>query len=142
MDTWINISNIDGISDLMLQMDIEGSEYESIINMSDTLINRFRIIIIEFHNLQDLWNSKFFPIANAAFKKILKNHACVHIHPNNNSGIDYRAGIKIPRTCEFTFLRKDRINKTCYQTTFPHKLDSDNVSGPTIILPENWYYNS
>jgi hypothetical protein len=60
MDGWVNSTNLDKQSELMLQMDIEGSEYECIVNMSDSLMARFRIIVIEFHNLQDLWSFKIF----------------------------------------------------------------------------------
>ena len=56
MDDWVNVSLDDNSSDILLQMDIESHEYFSIMNMSDSLINRFRIIIIEFHQLQKLWN--------------------------------------------------------------------------------------
>ena len=81
------------------------------------------------HNLQDIWNSKFFPTANTVFNKILKNHHCVCIHPNNCSGIDSGLGVQIPRTVEFTFLRKNRAKKIEYQKSFPHPLDFDNVYG-------------
>jgi hypothetical protein len=139
MDTWVNSSDIDHNSDLLLQMDIEGSEYNSIINMSDELLNRFRIIVIEFHSLQDLWQPRFFDFASVAFNKILQSHTCVHIHPNNEDGIDKRLGIEIPRTAEFTFLRNDRIKSKSKAKQFPHLLDNDNSTKYHVSLPLNWY---
>ena len=139
MDAWVKSSDIDKNSDLLLQMDIEGSEYNSIINMSDELLNRFRIIVIEFHSLQDLWQPRFFDFASVAFNKISQSHTCVHIHPNNEDGIDKRLGIEIPRTAEFTFLRNDRIKSKSKAKQFPHLLDNDNSTKNHVFLPLNWY---
>jgi hypothetical protein len=140
MDQWVNSSRLKE-EDLLLQMDIEGSEYYSLINMSDSLMKRFRILVIEFHSLQELWNPQFFNLAEIVFDKILQTHTCVHIHPNNDRGIYNHSGIGIPRTAEFTFIRNDRTKFENHQTQFPHKLDFDNTNKKTIVLPSNWYKN-
>lgn len=139
IDEWVNSAEIDKNSDLLLQMDIEGAEYFTVLNMSDSILNRFRIIIIEFHQLHNLWNSGFYTLAIEVFNKILQTHTCVHIHPNNNKGIDSQLGIEIPRLAEFTFLRNDRILNKEYQNEFPNKLDVDNTNKAHIFLPQNWY---
>lgn len=139
MDDWVDSSGLPAKSDLLLQMDIEGYEYISIINMSDLLMNRFRIIVVEFHGLQDLWQPRFFDFADSTFNKILKTHTCVHIHPNNGDGMEVRLGVKIPKTAEFTFLRNDRISHKKPSTQFPHDLDVDNTNSKTMILPDNWF---
>ncbi len=140
IDNWVKSSNISDSSDLLLQMDIEGDEYNSLINMSDTLIKRFRIIIIEFHSLQDLWNRHYFKLNKTVFDKILQTHICVHIHPNNHDVISTTFGVEIPRVAEFTFIRKDRIKIKNYETCFPHSLDNDNsANNKSISLPKNWY---
>jgi hypothetical protein len=139
MDDWVNGSLCDKNSDLLLQMDIEGEEYFSIMNMSDSLIRRCRIIIIEFHDLNRLLNKEFFNFAFIVFQKVLQNHICVHIHPNNSWKTEMRYGIEIPRVAEFTFFREDRINSKSPQTIFPHPLDFDNTSKETLFLPKCWY---
>jgi hypothetical protein len=139
MDQWVDAFNIDQNEDLLLQMDIEGGEYSSLLNISDALMKRFRIIVIEFHSLEDLWNPHFFSIAESVFDKILQTHTCVHIHPNNYHGIDTKFGIEIPRIAEFTFLRNDRAKFEKYQVQFPHKLDYDNSNKKSVVLPKNWY---
>lgn len=141
MDEWVDTKSNSENSDLLLQMDIEGAEYETILNISDKLMARFRIAIIEFHFLHDLWNPLFFKYAKLVFEKILQTHICVHIHPNNCCGIEKRFGIEIPRVAEFTFLRKDRISEFTYEDSFPHKLDFDNTSKKSIVLPKDWYRN-
>ena len=141
MDAWVNNSEVDIESDLLLQMDIEGGEYFSILNTSDLLMKRFRIIIIEFHALEKLWNPEFYNLANETFLKILQTHTCVHIHPNNHFEIDIQFGLEIPNIAEFTFIRNDRIKSKKYQTKFPHELDFDNTSKKHVILPKNWMYH-
>lgn len=139
IDDWAKSVDISDSSDLLLQMDIEGGEYNSLINMSDFLINRFRIMVIEFHSLQNLWNPIFFSLNKTVFDKILQTHICIHIHPNNCCGIKSVQGVDIPRVAEFTFLRRDRFEIKNYETCFPHSLDYDNTKKASISLPKNWY---
>ncbi len=139
MDDWVNSKCHSKESDLLLQMDIEGGEYNTFINMSDSLMNRFRIMVIEFHLLNDLWNPHFFNLAQTVFNKILQTHICVHIHPNNCCGNDFRFGQEIPRVAEFTFIRKDRVKTKSYAYSFPHKLDYNNTKNEPIALPKSWY---
>jgi hypothetical protein len=139
MDDWVRLNSTSNTSELILQMDIEGGEYYSLINMSDYLINRFRIMVIEFHYLNDLWNPHFFDLAQTVFNKILQTHICVHIHPNNCCGIDTRFNFEIPRVAEFTFIRKDRVKVKKDASNFPHELDFNNTEKESISLPKDWY---
>lgn len=139
MQNWVDSSNVSSKSDLLLQMDIEGYEYFVLLNMSNELINRFRIIVIEFHSLQKIWNSEFYSLVSTAFNKLLQTHTCIHIHPNNCCGIDIQDGIEIPRVAEFTFIRNDRFTTKTPETSFPHPLDFDNLDKEHIALPKNWY---
>jgi len=140
VDDWVASSPLRLQSDLMLQIDIESNEYETFLGMSDRLMRRFRIIVAEFHGLDQLWNRPFFQLASRAFEKILQTHTCVHIHPNNCCGALDKWGLTIPRLAEFTFLRNDRIDKPSYADVFPHPLDSDNkADSPHFPLPRCWY---
>ena len=139
MDDWVDISLQKSPSDLLLQMDIEGYEYETFLGMSDSLIKRFRIIVVELHGLDMLWSEPFFGMVSTALEKIIQNHVCVHLHPNNNEGFLSKGGLDIPRVMEFTFLRKDRVISPSPTHSFPHPLDSDNFRKPPLRLPECWY---
>jgi len=144
MNEWLLNAGVEELGDLILQMDIEGSEYESIISMPQGIISKFRILVVEFHDLCTLWSRPFFNIASSAFRKILNTHRCVHIHPNNvghaDTGAVVRVGsIDIPDVMEFTFLRKDRVDEIEEEISFPHDRDRDNVDGKSIALPECWY---
>lgn len=125
--------------DLLLQMDIEGAEFETILSMSDSLIQQFRIMVIEFHYLHQLWNKPWFLLVERVFRKLLESHSVAHIHPNNCCGSFRSAGLEIPRVAEFTFYRNDRIEHPAFCGTFPHALDVDNTSRKTLVLPPCWY---
>ena len=139
LDDWVGASLKTSTSDLLLQMDIEGAEYETILATSPGLMQRFRVIVVEFHQVQFLWSHPFFQIASRAFEKILQTHTCVHIHPNNCCGSVVKGDIQLPRVMEFTFLRSDRINTSSPALIFPHPLDANNLAGETLQLPPCWY---
>lgn len=140
LDDWVAASVSDPSSELFLQIDIEGFEYEVFLAASDQLMRRFRVIVAEFHRLDHLWDEPFFKLASRAYEKILQTHSCVHAHPNNGRGTVKTRGIETPLNMEFTFLRKDRIKESSYATTFPHPLDCDNVENVApVVLPPCWY---
>lgn len=128
------------VHDLILEMDIEGSEYEVILSTpSDTLAD-FRTMVIEFHFLEKMFDPFAHAIFKTCFEKILSHFHVVHIHPNNCCGSVRRAGIKIPRIMEFTFYNKNRVTETKYRKDFPHALDRDNTTRKKPLpLPPCWY---
>lgn len=134
MNDWMQDSVGELVGDMILQMDIEGWEFKALNAISYENLNRFRIIILEVHGLDYLLNYKI-----RMFRKLLKNHTCVHIHPNNCSEPTQIGSISMPRMAEFTFLRNDRITSRKSRSDFPHPLDRDNTSNKSIVLPEYWY---
>ena len=125
--------------DLILQMDIEGCEYEVIINTPDNLLSQFRIMAIEFHHLDLLFDPFVYSVFSSCFEKILENFYVAHIHPNNVGGSVTLGDIEIPKILEFTFLNKRRVCSTKPQRAFPHKLDNRNSTRETFHLPKCWY---
>lgn len=140
LEEFIRSNQIDQIpGDWILQMDIEGAEWETLIQVPSNVLKRFRIIVVEFHDLDNLFNKPFFDLAKKMFEKLLSTHEVVHLHPNNAFRSKEILGIEIPRYMEFTFLRKDRIQTRIPATHFPHPLDSDCTVNSTYPLPEIWY---
>jgi hypothetical protein len=139
MDAWVTSSLPNSRSDLLLQIDIEGYEYETFLSMPDELMRRFRIIVAEFHSLHWLWSEPFFKMGSRVFERILQTHTCVHIHPNNMLECLRIDGLEIPRLMEFTFLRSDRVKTSSYADRFPHPLDAENCNTSALRLPNCWY---
>ena len=137
-DHWLREANPpDG--DLLLQMDIEGGEYELLLNMSEPALNRCRVVVAEFHNLYNLWSKPAYQFMSSAFVRLLRSHACVHIHPNNVAPSRRLQGVDIPPYMEFTFLRKERIPQQHLASHFPHPLDANNCGRDDLPLPPIWY---
>ena len=125
--------------DLILEMDIEGAEYRVLNSISIELLSRFRIMVIEFHNLGQLYNNFGFRELSCVFQKLLTTHNVVHIHPNNIAAPMKRGSVSIPKNMEFTFYRKDRDEFNYTARTYPHALDHRNVPDQAeLVLPECW----
>ncbi len=129
--------------DLILQMDIEGAEYEVLLETSAEILKRFRIIVIEFHDLDSLFDKMGFELLNQVFSKLLNEFEIVHIHPNNCRRPTKCYDYAIPPAMEFTFVRKDRVTYKFHALDFPHPLDSKNMEQyEDFILPKCWYHTN
>jgi len=97
--------------DLMLQIDIEGAEFLTLMAASTHLLKRFRIVVIELHFLEALKNKwAFDQIYLPFFDKILSEFDVVHLHPNNCCGTWFYGDFEFPRIVELTMHRRDRSN--------------------------------
>jgi hypothetical protein len=129
--------------EFILQMDVEGDEYPVIFDTSCETLRKFRILVIEFHGMESLYDKYGFALVDLTFKKLLKDFDVVHIHPNNCAKPIAYGKYEIPPYMEFTFLRKDRISRRQPTLTFPHPLDRKNVSrNEDITLPRCWFGES
>jgi hypothetical protein len=125
--------------DLLLQMDIEGAEWRVLMDTSPETLKRFRIMVVEFHNLREVFGQFSFEWVQAVFAKLLQSHSVVHLHPNNCAPLSHFADLTVPQMMEFTFYRKDRAFAEERPMVFPHVLDADNVVGrPSVVLPRCW----
>jgi hypothetical protein len=132
-------SAVSGDGDLILQMDIEGAEYRVLTSASDNLLHRFRIMVIEFHDMGHLFSRAAFREMSSVFRKLRRTHEVVHIHPNNVATSLKIGALDIPLLLEFTFYRKDRDSFEQGTAQFPHPLDFDNVPGnASLVLPRCW----
>jgi hypothetical protein len=139
---WMN-SSLDGSEkELLLQMDIEGSEYDVLTLESDTTLRKFAVMVIEFHDLQCLFQKHFLQMVSSIFEKIYNNFSICHVHPNNCCGIASYNGIEVPRVAEITFIRNDLIAayKKKLPVKLPHPLDRKNQdTNPDLLMPEIWW---
>ena len=135
LENWMKSVDIDSNDDLILQMDIEGSEYDVLIETDIEILKKFRIMAIEFHNFHYLFNEYGFKLINSVFEKLSKVFYVVHIHPNSCSKVYENNGIQIPPIVEYTFLRKDRVKQLKNNINFPHELDHDK----NFILPNCFF---
>ena len=86
---------------ILLKVDIEGTEYEVIDDIFDNC-DKVVSIIIEFHNID-----KFESIFEKKIKKLKSKYEIIHVHGNNNDGT---LDTNLPITLEVTM-----VNKKCFK---------------------------
>lgn len=136
LDSWVAHYAGNTPGDLILQMDIEGAEWPTLLNVSDDCLRRFRVIVVELHGLNRSLDPFSFNLIDGVFDRLTRDFHVVHSHPNNSLPPLHLAASEIPFTIELTLYRKDRAHPIGFVTEFPHPLDSDNnPSLPSYILP-------
>lgn len=142
LSSWVNQSVGTTLGNRLLQMDIEGSEYDVLVFEDADFLATFSVMIVEFHNFEKLFEKHFLKMTSAIFEKIYKNFTICHVHPNNCTPAFTFGGVTVPPVVEITFVRNDLLEK--YKTerplTLPHALDTPNVKGnPDYVLPPEWW---
>ena len=128
--------------DLLLQMDIEGGEFDVLIESDKSLLRRFRMMVIEFHHMESIFERNNLPLLRALFAKLHQDFDIVHLHANNYHGIAESCGVGIPPIFEITYLRRDRVANLAIggPILLPHPLDKPNVPDVSdIVMPELWW---
>jgi hypothetical protein len=142
LDEWVEQKYPDG-RDLILQMDIEGAEWPILADAQLETLRRFRIVVLEIHDLDVMLTSTAgLRIVEAVFQKLQSVFVTAHIHANNcTKAVQYR-GAPIPPILEVTLLRKDRCSPSHQGLTvqIPHPLDQKNVPYfSDVRVPAYWY---
>lgn len=146
LQDWIDRRCPDQNKDLLLQMDIEGAEYSIIPFLDEASLSRFRIIILELHNLGNiLHDHNFRSLVLRTLSRLMSFHACVHAHPNNCCGYVYEDSLDciIPNVLEVTLLRRDRFSgdvSRFIKPQLPHPCDITNAL-PKAPIHLNRYWD-
>lgn len=137
MRDWI--ARFDRAGDLILQMDIEGAEFDIIPTILRRDLARFRIIVIELH-LNRLHDHAVRRSVMRTIRALQRDFETVHVHPNNCCGVRELVGLAIPRVIEVTLLRRDRLPaRPRRPSPLPHPLDRPNVGEkPELRIPSAW----
>lgn len=126
--------------DLILQMDIEGAEYSAFLSCTNETLEKFRVIVCEFHNFEMVFSQFGFDIINEIIERLTQKFIVAHIHPNNTQPVYEVGNLVVPTVFEVTLLRRDRVNGDFGSVDkIHHPLDSPcNPYLPDKTLPKNW----
>lgn len=137
LDDWL-LMDAPKEGDLMLQMDIEGAEWQVLMDASNSSISRFRTMVLELHDLDSYLTVKSLsPTFQSLMAKLLETHSIVHVHANNALPLSRYRRFQLPRVIELTFLRNDRFisDERELVPSLPHYLDKPNISFLRDINP-------
>ncbi len=145
VSSWVNQSGVGKDAELLLQMDIEGAEYDFFLCETASFLKRFRYIIFEMHYLhlmltEDNFKSRLIPFLN----KIKTSFDIVHIHPNTSTVFANIGDLKLTHCLEITLANKkiktESANKSdyaCVKKYEKHSLDAPNLKDTeNINLPD------
>lgn len=127
----------------VLQIDIEGGEYEVFSSISENTMKSFGVIAAEFHHLSLLTTVGGYELIAPVFNKILETHFVAHLHVNNSGRIHKYKNVEIPETLEITFLNRDTYQPDATAIfSSPHPLDKPCINFlPEKHVPKCWYQN-
>ena len=116
--------------DMILKMDIEGSEWEVL--EKTVSLGEFKQIVIEFHGLHQLIYLDAFIKIVSALRKIHSTHAPVHLHANNYVPLAIIGNSVVPDVIEVTYLNRSKYKTTLIDPLPGAEFDSPNCS----LIPE------
>ncbi len=138
LEDWIKSKNISSNKDLILQMDIEGAEYQCLMALSTEALKKFRIIVIEFHYFEKILDSyTFLNFFSPIFARLFEHFDVVNTHPNNCCGEIQIGTVTFPRVIEVTFHRKDRRRELPKDLPAPSELNARNIE-ENAEIEINW----
>jgi hypothetical protein len=130
------LSRVGDHENLLLKMDIELGEYPFLLEADSSDLNRFRQIVVEFHELIGLKDANIYEIINRSLEKITQTHTAVWVHGNNGSPLTVIGNHAIPSVVEVLFLRNSTYEFVPYQNEYAEtfiKLRGPNHGGAEDI---------
>jgi len=112
--------------DMVLKVDIEGYEWDSLEVLDSSTFAAFRQIVVEFHGLRLLDIGSFRERAHRVFSTMRRTHEVIHVHANNFAGMCIVKGIPIADCVEVTFVNRKFHSFIPSRDCFPGNLDSPN----------------
>lgn len=139
LTTWVDQCVGEYDDDLMLQMDIEGGELDVLFETPVETLRRFRVMIIEFHDMVTIFERRSLMTLIKIFEKINELFYVVHMHPNNAVEFYSSKGVAVPNSFELTYLRKDRVGFSDFKNEkfdLPNILDAPNIPHKKdVVMP-------
>ncbi len=120
---------------LILKMDVEGAEYDFLENTSSAIINNFKQMVFELHNITKLENRDKI---KKALEKLNETHQAVWVHGNNCNYAEYENDMIVPNTIEVLYLNKSYYSFEDGEVCFPWDIDQSNKYKLNDFSLGNW----
>jgi hypothetical protein len=135
LDTLLRENGHANRHDMVLKIDIEGHEWDSLDALDVSIFAQFRQIVAEFHGMRMLNIVSFQQRAYRLFAKLREHHEVIHVHGNNFGGIPVVEGIPIADCIELSYANRRYYSFSPSDEIFPGSLDAANNSNiPDLFL--------
>jgi FkbM family methyltransferase len=126
-----------GGENLILKMDVEGAEWESLAATPPAIFRRFQQIVIEVHNLHRLGDPLMRNVVAGVLRKLNMQFTLFHVHGNNFAQLNLVDGLPVLDLLELSYVRTSAIERQPSRTIFPTEFDYPNVPGRDCLL---WFF--
>jgi len=124
--------------DLILQMDIEGHEWQVLASTPTLVLRRFRMLILELHDLHLLATKSGLNRVEEVFHRLNQQFVLVNVHPNNYEFPVVYGTLELHPVVEATWLRRDRVREMS-PGLLRHALEASNDPElPDFELDPRW----
>ena len=140
--------NADHKKQLILKMDIDGGEWDTLLHSPDSVLGLFNQIVIEVHGMgtdlsESLNGGEVYEASLDKKIKVLKKinnlFYLFHVHANNYSRVFYKKWYKIPDTLELTYTNKKIVkNPEPSKVIFPTEFDRPNSKNKKEVDLHFW----
>ena len=117
------IAGFAGTDDLILKVDIEGHEWNVLESLQQAELLRYRQIVVEFHNLGQIYEDQFAEQVEGVLRKLWTDHIPAHLHANNYNRIVRFGRHWFPDAVEVTYVRRDLMKFPAPALTIRKQLD-------------------
>lgn len=131
----IQENNHEQETDIILQIDIEGAEWNFFEHITTQEILKFDQIIAEFHWILDIDRIDYYI---SVLKKICETHQVIHLHYNNYGGGILFKNFIAGQVLEVSFVKKEKYIFNECTNTFPTQYDSPNCPQTSDIIIGNF----
>jgi len=108
----------------ILKMDIEGSEWDIIDNLSSNCLNKFSQIVIELHDFEELYNEEWYNRAKRILEKLSSMFRVIHVHGANTGRLAVFSNLPFPTVIEITWANRSLYEMEESDEIFPTELDA------------------
>ena len=121
---------------MVLKIDIEGSEWDVIDSLPETILDQFDQILIEFHNINE---PKKRQKILSVLRKLNSSHAVIHVHGNNYGRVVYCDDLIMPDLLEITYVNRKRYKLSKKkESSIPSPIDFPNRKEAIDIWIPSW----
>ncbi len=126
--------------EFIIQVDIEGDEYQVLLSINNDTFERTKYLIIEYHFLTKIFDLKIGNLIMSALKRVSEKFYPMHLSINNTSSILNKHNVNIPHTLEVSYINKKYVNNFEFLKDPNHHLNRPNISNrDTIEVPREFF---